>query len=269
MSILRRRQARGLGVLAVLGAAVLGWGVRQALADELAPLSAASVHGAFKSEWHDRQMLRNTTTQALSGRIYLTERGEAFNAERDPYYAYTIPAATTLVVEDLYALLRPGAEGAGTLRLIPDRGQAAPLWRANLYGKADEEEFGTLVTPFDPAVEPYHGVGTTLSTILSGSGYRDNPHLASGPDGLTGTWVYTNGATGNRVERAEAVAPNTTKQYTGGVTQLLGFEPEPEGQLDLVITAGSGRAWLSRMNNASNDPAYDEFSVTARPSPGL
>jgi len=267
MSILRRRQARDLGALAVLAAAALGWGVRQALADELAPLSAASVHGAFKSEWHDRQMLRNTTDQVLFGRIYLTERGDAFNPERDPYYAYTIPAATTLVVEDLYAGLRPDVEGAGTLRLIPDHGQAAPLWRANMYGKADDKEYGTLVTPFDPAVEAYHGVGTTLGTILSGSGYRDNPHVVSGPDGLTGTWVYTNGASGNRVERPEAVTPNTTKQYTGGVTQLLGFEPEPGGQLDLVITAGSGRAWLSRMNNASNDPAYDEFSVVASPSP--
>ena len=247
--------------LLLAGAASLGVG--GVAADELAVLSAARVHGAQNSDWNDRQLFRNPTGLPLTGRLYLTERGASFNPATDPVYVYALPAGTTLILDGLYAQLKPGVNGAGTLRLVPDEGQAAPLWRTTMYDKVGDQEFGASATPFDPDVDGYHAAGQTLGTVLSPDGYRDNPHVQSGPDGLVGTWVYTGPAGGEQTLKPESIAPNTTKQYTNGVTELLGFAPAPGGQLDLRITGGEGRAYLTRMNNASNDPAYDEFSVTA------
>jgi hypothetical protein len=130
-----------------------------------------------------------------------------------------------------------------------------------MFNRVGKREFGAQAAVFDPETDGYHEEGSVLGTVLSGDGYRDNPFVQSGPEGVGGRWIYRDSAGGNQTEVPFALESNTTHQYTGGIRQLIGFEPEPGGQLDFIIEGGSARAYLTRNNNESSDPACDELEI--------
>lgn len=115
-----------------------------------------------------------------------------------------------------------------------------------------------VTRPFDAATDGFYGAGTILRMVLSPAGFRDNIDPTSGPEGLRGTWTYHD-ETGE-IHIPVSYPPNTTVQL--GVRDLLGFDPEPAALLEFSIQSGSGRVFVSRNHNLSNDPARDEMEPT-------
>ena len=166
--------------------------------------------------------------------------------------------------DDLWGQLF-STDGAGTVWIIPDEGQEDPILFSTVFNKNGEAEFGSTSQVITP--DEYAAAGTTLGTILSPDGYRDSPFVATGPDGATIEWTYTNSAGGNKVVVTESYIPNTTFQYTSGVKQLIGFDPEPNAQLDATIIDGSALVFASSNNNTSNDNAIRKFKEYTYISP--
>jgi hypothetical protein len=253
----------GAAACAVLAAPI-------AFADQFAPIGGASVDGAQGSEWHDTQLFRDVSGDGVQGVLYAVPRSTkgtenpGFDPATSAGIPVSIPPGATLTVVDAYQQII-GAEGAGALWFVPDAGSAEPLWRSRMFNQEGDAQNGMTMTPVNPETA-YHGPGTVLRDVLSPATDRDSVMLVSGPDGVAGTWVYSNGAGGNPVEIPDTLGGNKTKQYTGGVRQLLGFEPEAGGQLDFVIEDGSATALISRTNNVSNDSALNEFAAYEAPS---
>ena len=224
-------------------------------ATQLAPLGAAHVNGAHGSTWRDRTQLRNPYNTPLTGELCVVPRGERY-PDAAACEAYSLAPGTTVVYDDLWGRFF-STDGAGTVWVVPDEGQDDPLLFASVFNQDGEAEFGSTAQVLTP--DDYAPAGTTLGTILSPEGYRDNPFVATGPDGATIEWTYTNSAGGNKVVVTAEYAPNTTVQYTGGVEQLLGFTPEPNASLDARILDGSARVYASSNNNTTNDNAIRTF----------
>lgn len=235
----------------------------------LAPIGGAHTSGSFGSDWHDTQLFRDLSGNGVSGALYAVLRSDKWteNPGFDPYtspgMAITVPAGGTLIIEDAYLQIT-GGDGAGALWFVPDGYSDEPLWRSMIYNEAGNARNGMTAVPLDPDTA-YHAAGTTLTEVLSPSGYRDGIFLVAGPEGVSGYWKYKNAA-GNLTDTiADSLGASKTKQYTGGAVELLGFAPEPGSQLDFVIEDGSAIALISRTNNASNDSALNEFGAMPTP----
>lgn len=265
--LLKRARTLASASLAGLGLAALATlplGARNAQADQLAPIGAAYVEGLHGSSWHDTQLFRDVSGDGVQGTLYLVERTTAthaapgFDPSTSPSWPINVPAGSTLILEDAYHTMVDG-EGAGALWFVPQVGSAEPLWRSRMFNQQGDAKNGMTMTPITN--DDYHPAGTGLSDVLSPDGDRDAPFLVSGPEGVTGKWIYSNAAGGNRVEVPDTLGALRTKQYTRGVEQLLGFEPEPGAQLDFLVEEGSAAVFLSRTNNASNDSAFNAFDA--------
>jgi hypothetical protein len=108
--------------------------------------------------------------------------------------------------------------------------------------------------------ETLYQAGETLENVLSPAGYRDGLFVATGADGATIHWTYVDASTGAITEADQTYGPLATVQYTGGVRQLLGFDPAPGSYLMARIDSGSAMTYLSRNNNQTNDGAWDPFT---------
>jgi hypothetical protein len=228
----------------------------------VASLGAVRAAGLQGSDWHDRQLIR-ATDDGTTATLYLTPRGRPFTPGSDPSVRIELGPGQTRVIEDLHELVLPGVDGAATVRLVPDRGSTAPLWRSWVYNRADAGELGMVTEPFDVDSDGWFGAGTTLAVILSPDGYRDNLDPTAGPDGLTGMWRYRETPEAEPVEVGLTLDATTTTQLS--VASLLGLEPAPGATLELRITGGSGRVLLSRNHNGTNDPARDEMMPVSQP----
>jgi len=249
-----KKTPRNLGLAAGLSVGLLG-GVCAAVATVVVNLGAARVAGTSGSDWHDRQLVKDKG-DGSSFRVYVTPRGQAFS-DTDGFLEIVLQPGETRMIEDLFEQVY-GTAGAGTIRIVPAEGSAAPVWRSIVYNRDDEAEFGMTSRPFNEEADQYFS-NATLGTMLSPNGFRDNIDTLTGDEGMTGVWVYTNSTGENRVEIPKSYAPNTTEQFSAKA--LLGFEPEPGANLDYTITDGSGRIYLSRNHNTSNDPSRDEFEM--------
>jgi hypothetical protein len=247
-------RARNLGLIAGLGLGLLG-GASVAVATDVVNLGAARVAGTAGSDWHDRQLVKDKG-EGSSFRVYVTPRGQVFS-DTDGFLEIVLQPGETRMIEDLFEQVY-GTAGAGTIRIVPDEGSPAPVWRSIVYNRDGEAEFGMTSRPFNEEADQYYS-NATLGTMLSPDGFRDNIDTLTGDEGMTGVWVYTNSTGENGVEIPKSYAPNTTEQFSAKA--LLGFEPEPGASLDYTITDGSGRIYLSRNHNTSNDPSRDEFEM--------
>jgi len=241
----------------LLAATTLGAAARAEAAD-IVNLGAARVAGAQGSDWHDRQLVMDKG-EGSSFTVYVTPRGQAFSMS-DPSLSMVLTPGETRVINDLYEQLL--GEGAGSIRIQPDQGSEAPVWRSVVFNQDGAAEFGMTSKPFSEENDGYHS-NTTLAAMLSPAGFRDNIDLVTGDAGVTGQWVYTNSAGGNQQTIDKTYNANTTEQFAARA--LLGFEPEPGSRLEFEITDGSARMYLSRNHNESNDPSRDEFEAVTAP----
>jgi hypothetical protein len=230
------------------------------LSAQVASLGAARVAGASGSDWHDRQLFK-AGPDGAAGTLYLTPRGQQFDPEGDPSLRLMLGPRETMILEEVHEQLLPGEYGAGTLRLVPDPESAVPLWRSAVYNLDGDAEYGMVTRPFDAAADGFFGPGTTIGTVLSPAGFRDNVDATTGPEGLRGAWIYRTADGGTQVEVAASYPGNTTVQFR--VRNVIGLEPEPGASLDFRIDGGSGRVFLSRNHDVSNDPARDELEPVA------
>ena len=250
-----------LVVLVLAASAGLLASTRTAGANVIAPLGAARVAGSHGSDWHDRQLLRNPTNRYLTGKIVLTERGTQTDLANDPALPYSIAPGRTVIIEDIYEQLRPGFAGAGTLTIVPAFGEPEPQWTPMVFNKDGDKEYGGIAPKFDPDEDGYQPHDAFLGATLSPTGWRDNPFIISGPTGCTVEFTYRESSGDNPIWITKTLAPQTTLQFTGGVEGMVGFEPEPGAQLEAHLMQGTARIYLSRNNNYTNDPAYDEMTV--------
>jgi len=219
------------------------------------PMGAAQANGLYGSVWRDRHLLQNPTDFELSGELCLTERGQSESTD-DPCVPYTIAPHQTLVIDGLYALAKPGAQGAARVRLIPDVNQQKPVWRAQIFNQSPDGEFGMSLRP-DSTL---YAAGNTLEDVLSDAGYRDGLFVSTGADGATIHWTLVDASTGAVTEVDAQYGPNTTVQYTQGVGQLFGVTPAPGSYVTARIDDGQAMTYLSRNNNTTSDGAWDPFT---------
>lgn len=222
----------------------------------VASLGAVRAPGLEGSDWHDRQLIRATST-GTAATLYLTPRDQRFDAMADPSLRLDLDPGEVLILEDLFDQLLPGTAGAGTLRLVPDRGTTAPIWSSWVYNQTADGELGMVTAAFDVDGDGWYGRGTTLTAVLSPDGYRDNIDPTTGPSGVDGEWTYTDSSGAEVVTVHAYYPPDTTRQFS--VASLIGFEPQPGATLAYHVTGGSVRIFLSRNNNGTNDPARDEL----------
>jgi len=242
-----------LGSLGLVQPAVAG-GLSSETFSAVIPMGAANADGNYGSHWTDRQLLQNPTDFELDGQLCLTERGQSESTD-DPCVPYTIAPHETLVINGLYALAKPGQQGAARVRLIPAVNQQKPVWRAQIFNQSPDGEFGMSLRPDSTLYQK----GNTLEDVLSATGTRDSVFVSTGKDGATIHWSYV-APDGNVTEKDTQYAPNETFQYTGGVRQLLGLTPAPGGYLTARIDDGSAMTYLSRNNNTTSDGAWDPFT---------
>jgi hypothetical protein len=243
-----------LGSLGLAGTAGAG-GISSETFSSVIPLGAANADGAYGSHWTDRQLLQNPTDFELTGELCLTERGQP-ESEDDPCVPYTIAPHQTLVIDGLYALAKPGAQGAARVRLLPAVNQQKPVWRAQIFNQSPDGEFGMSLRPDSTLYD----AGNTLEDVLSDAGYRDGLFVSTGADGATIHWTLVDAATGAVTEADAQYEPNTTVQYTQGVSQLFGTTPAPGSYVTARIDDGQAMTYLSRNNNTTSDGAWDPFT---------
>jgi len=241
----------------------LGMAREASAAEQTVPIGGVYVSGAQGSEWHDQQLFRDVSGNGVSGDLTCVERSSVnndnpgFSLGESPSIPINIAAGATLVLNDVYEQIM-GDAGACALWLVTD-GEDKPIWRSRIFNQEGEAQNGMTIVASEPT---YNETGSTLSEVLSATGMRDSAFLESGPEGVAGYWKYQNGAPGgNETFVDQNLGPNRTFQWTGGVQQLLGFEPEAGGQLDYIIEEGSANAYLSRTNNESNDGAFNGFEA--------
>jgi len=252
-------QAAGVGGLALgalsVAAPARAGGISSETFSAVMPIGAANADGKYGSHWSDRQLLQNPTDFALTGELCLTERGESESTD-DPCVPYTVGPHETLVIEGLYALAKPGAQGAARVRLLPDVNQQKPVWRAQIFNQSPDGEFGMSLRP-DSTL---YAAGNTLEDVLSAAGTRDGLFVSTGADGATIFWTAVDASTGDVYQVSQVYGPNETVQFTGGPNQLFGTTLSPGSYLTARIDDGQAMTYLSRNNNTTSDGAWDPFT---------
>ncbi len=226
--------------------------------------------GLRGSNWRGDLELWNVSTETVSGALYATERGASFSPSTNPTMPISLLAGEALLLVDVYGQLRPGAEGAGAFRLVMDTDPAtgqpypAPLLRGRFYNLSGAgTEFGMSEPGLDP--QQYFGVGTRLGAVMDKDGNRDGIFIVTGSAGVTIHWKHTDASGTVLFDATRSYGRDQTRQYTGGVRDLLTYDPAPGSTLEATITAGTGRIFFLYINNQTNDPAMQEMRPLTNP----
>lgn len=253
--IKRVKKALAIGTL---GLTALVGGV--AKADVIVPI-VGSVRGAQNSVFKSDLKLYNPTDSTISGTIILTERNNAQSSD-NPSLAYTLGPRQTLTWENIYDAIKPGAEGAGRLIIVPDAG-IDPLVSTNTYTKLENGgELGQVPTPFTPE-ELYSN--TTLAGIVQKAGQRHNSFIMTGPAGATVEYTARNPANGQTFTTSATYAPNATYQLIGGAIPNLPHN----SSLEVKIISGSARYAGNNVDNTTNQGAWEDYKAISTTVPKI
>jgi hypothetical protein len=267
-------RSMALVVLASLLMALALVGTSPVSADVIVPI-VAHLNGAQKSVWRSDVKLYNSTDKPVTVSITATPRGQLARTS-DGITSRTVAAGQLLVLEDVESILHGEGTWADRLRLHFTDADGAPvgnlLVRATVYEEAAPgNEFGTCVQTFDPDADPtqaptdgYSPLGTILGTVLGKANERDGIIVSTGPNGATVKWIYKNSARTSTTAGIVTYGADMTFQYTGGVAELLGFTPDPNGTLSATVAIGSARVAVTHNNNTTNCPNWDQMTPIPR-----
>jgi len=262
---------------AILTATLMTIGLRAATADQIVPI-VGHVNGLHGSVFRSDLKLYNPTSKTIKGHLVFTERGQSMSdlsglatgsqapPPSDPVIPYELLPGETRVLIDVYAIAKPGTEGAARVFVRPSREQpvpfsidADPVVDSSTYNALpDGGELGMSPTPFKAA--DFYVAGTTLSGITGKQGERTNPFILTGPGGATITFTLKNpGAT--PVAVSQAYGPDAVFQYAP-VGSLMGVDAAPNAVLEARIDAGSARLAASPVNNVSGQGRWIDFNAT-------
>jgi PKD repeat protein len=228
------------------------------LPGEIVP-NSLNTPGLFGSQWGFDMKLYNPTDDTIEGEFVNTPRGASMGPD-DPALPYSIPPHQVLVMDDFYSLVHPEGSGADRVLVTVTAGSAPPLvegvMKSVLSDGGEYSQSPTVVetTKLWPA-------GTELAAILGKDGERDSPYIMTGPDGVTIDYTYRDSSGGNLTTVTKKYGPDKTLQHTGGVKEILGFQPTANASLEATITAGSAWIALAHINNTTNAPRWFDFAV--------
>jgi hypothetical protein len=177
---------------------------------------------------------------------------------------FALAEGAVSVYEDVYAVAHPGGSGADRVLVKVDSDPSTsspfplPVVESVTYNLAgDGGEFGQK-----PSVvwsDSWYPTGTTLDGVLGKSGERDGLLVLTGEQPVTIEWPFADASGGGSATVSRSYGGNMTFQYTGGVSELLGFQPAANGTLSAKITAGKARVALTHNNNRTNDSYWSDL----------
>lgn len=238
-------------------------GAEQAAADLIAQ-SAPHANGAQESLWLSDVKVANPGKEGVTITITGTPRGQEYSPT-DAAITRLLTPNTTLLLEDIYSSLH-GAGSAGVDRLLiafkGTHGQPVPhlpvSHRVYNYG-GPGREFGATMPTFDPATG-YFPAGTLLGGFVGKSGERTGILVNTGKDGATIEWEYATSGGLDSTKKTIRYGKDGLYQHNGGLDEILGFAPSPDGPIKARIISGSARITTTLNNNTTNDPSVQELT---------
>lgn len=208
------------------------------------------------------------TKSPVTMNVQGTPRGQPYNAA-DPSITQVIAPGTSILLQDIYTLLH-GAGSSGVDRLLVTFKDLNGNAVANLplshrvYNLAGEgKEFGATMPTFDPA-NGYFDTGTLLGGFVGKAAERMGVLVNTPLGGATIEWTYTNSAGMNKTVKSMTYGEDGL--YQTSLTDIIGFDPEPDGVITGRITAGKARVLTTLSNNATNDPSSQELTPWPEPT---
>jgi hypothetical protein len=121
------------------------------------------------------------------------------------------------------------------------------------------KEFGATMPTFDPATG-YFPAGTLLGGFVGKSGERTGVLVNTGKDGATIEWTYATSGGLDSTKKTLTYGKDGLYQHNGGLDEILGFAPSPDGPITARILSGSARIMTTLNNNTTNDPSAQELT---------
>lgn len=252
--------AAALSLAGIVGAMVPA---QRASADLIAQ-SAPHANGAYESLWLSDVKVANPGKDGVTMTITGTPRGQEYSPT-DASITRVITPYSTLLLEDIYSSLH-GAGATGVDRLLITFKDADGQPVANLpvshrvynYG-GPGKEFGATMPTFDPATG-YFPAGTLLGGFVGKSGERTGVLVNTGKDGATIEWEYATSGGLDSTKKTITYGKDGLYQHNGGLDEIIGFVPSPDGPLKARILSGSARIMTTLNNNTTNDPSAQELN---------
>lgn len=238
-------------------------GAARSSADVVA-YSAPHASGAYGSLWLSDLKVANPGKDAITMTITGTPRGQAYSPT-DASITRVLQPNGTQLLEDIYTSLH-GAGSSGVDRLLiafrdanGDTVPNLPVMHRVYNSGGPGVEFGANMPTFDAATG-YHPAGSLLGGFVAKSGERTGVLVCTGPEGATIEWTYKTPVGMDVTKKTLTYGNDGLYQHNGGLDEILGFAPQPDGPITARITSGSARVLTTLNNNNTNDPTAQELT---------
>jgi hypothetical protein len=211
-----------------------------------------SAPGNFGSFFRTAVQLHNPNANSVAGRLVFHPQGQA-PSSGDPSMTYSLVPGETKFYSDILPAMN--ASGLGTLDLLPNSGNAAPLSLVRVFN--DGGSAGTTGMTIDfvraSGVLAQGDTGVLLAPPNT-SGFRFNIGVRALSSGVTMSITVKNAAGTTTRTLTQSFGASSFTQSPA--SSIAGGDLSPNDSIAFAITSGSALIYGSTTDNTTQDPSY-------------